>query len=64
MALGQYIAGMGFSNVCGLGEELDILFLQDAVQICGDAHVCAQLLDGGDGGNQCSKKKLEAKGTL
>ena len=40
------------AGVCkrGLGEELDVLFLQNALQIGGDAHVGAQLLHGGDGG--------------
>ena len=31
-------AGVGKS---GLSKELDIFFLQDAVQVCGDADVCA-----------------------
>ena len=29
---------------------MDVLFLQDALQVCGDAHIRAQLLDSGDGG--------------
>ena len=44
------VAGTAGVRISGLGEELDVLFLQDAVQVCGDAHVSAQLLDSGDGG--------------
>ena len=41
------VAGTAGVSISGLGEEPDILFLQDAVQVCGDAHVSAQLLDSG-----------------
>ena len=33
-----------------LGEELHVLVLDDLLEVGGDAHVGAQLLDGGDGG--------------
>ena len=39
-------AGIGKSGLC---QELDVLFLQDAMQVCGDANIGAQLLDGCDG---------------
>ena len=38
-------AGVGES---ALGEELHVLVLDDLLEVGGDAHVGAQLLDGGD----------------
>ena len=46
------VAGVtGAAGICisRLSEELDILFLQDAIQVSGDANVSRQLLDGSDG---------------
>ena len=47
------VAGVaGAAGVCkgGLGQELDVLLLQDALQVGGDANIGRELLDGG---NRC-----------